>query len=133
MKKFTTMILALTMYISTLFVGCGDASGNSAGNSQNSGNQPGVEGGITVEPLTLEGLNEDYLPRKDKISQMEGAIDIAIVFDDTLAGWQALANEYMRLHSNAVAVSLISNYSAATYTEKATQEIADTNTEWGVG
>ena len=129
MKKLTTMILALTMSAATLFAGCG-TSGN-AGNSQDSG-KPGTEGGITVEPLMLEGLNEDYLPRKDKISQMEGAIDIAIVFDDTLAGWQALAKEYMRLHSNAVAVSLISNYSAATYTEKATQEIADTNTEWDI-
>lgn len=130
MKKLTTMILALTMSATTLFAGC-DTSGNSASNSQNSG-QPSAEGCITADLLTLEGLNADYLPKKDKISQMEGAIDIAIVFDDTLAGWQALANEYMRLHSNAVAVSLISNYSAATYTEKATQEIADTNTEWDI-
>ena len=131
MKKLTTLILALTMSAATLFAGC-DTSGNSTGDSQNSSNQPSAEGCIAADPLTFEGLNGDYLPRKDKIAQMEGGIDIAIVFDDTLAGWQALANEYMRLHSNAVAVSLISNYSAATYTEKATQEIADTNTEWDI-
>lgn len=131
MKKITTLILAFILSAVTLFAGCGDKP-ESSGDSQNSGNQPSADGYITEDPLTLEGLSEDYLPRKDKISQMEGAIDVAIVFDDTLAGWQALANEYMRLHSNAVAVSLISNYSAATYTEKATQEIADENTEWDI-
>ncbi len=130
MKKFTTMLLALTMSMSALLAGCGKTGNESS--SSAGGNQPTTTGGIAVDPLTVEGLNADYLPRKDKIAQMEGAIDIAIVFDDTLKGWQALANEYMRLHSNAVAVSLISNYSAATYTEKATQEIADTNTEWDI-
>lgn len=132
MKKLTTMFLALSIAATAMFTGCGNKTGSSNGDSQNSSNQPTAEGSIAVDPLTFEGLSEDYLPVKDKISQMEGSIDIAIVFDDTLAGWQALAEEYMRLHSGAVAVSLISNYSAATYTEKATQEIADTETEWDI-
>ena len=132
MKKLTTMILALTIASATMFASCGKPTSSSGDNSANSGITPGTENSITVDPLTLEGLNENYLPVKDKISQMQGAIDIAIVFDDTLDGWQALADEYMRLHKNAVAVSLISNYSASTYTEKATQEISDENTEWDI-
>ena len=131
MKKFATMILALALASTALFTGCGDKQGNS-GKPSDSSSQSGSKDCITVEPLKLEGLNENYLPVKDKISQMQGAIDIAIVFDDTLDGWKALADEYMRLHQNAVAVSLISNYSAATYTDKATQEIADENTEWDI-
>ena len=93
MKKLTTMLLAFTMSMATLLASCGGGNNDA---SQSSGNQPSTEGGIAVDLLPLEGLSQDYLPRKDKISQMEGAIDIAIVFDDTLAGWQALANEYMR-------------------------------------
>lgn len=132
MKKLLTMIVALMLAAVMMFTGCGETSESTSEELGNSNSQPSAEGCITEDPLLLDGLVEEYRPRKDKISQMEGAIDIAIVFDDTLAGWQALANEYMRLHSGAVAVQLISNYSAGTYTEKATQEIADENTEWDI-
>lgn len=130
MKKLSTIILALILSATTLFAGCGETTGNGGGSSE-SGNQSGVKDCITETPLTLEGLNADYLPVKEKISQMEGAIDIAIVFDDTLVGWQALANEYMRLHSNAVAIELI-NYDAQGYMEKASEEISNTDTEWDI-
>ena len=132
MKKLLTMILALMLAAVMMFIGCGETSESTSEELGNSNSQPSAEGCITEDPFLLDGLVEEYRPRKDKISQMEGAIDIAIVFDDTLAGWQALANEYMRLHSGAVAVQLISNYSAGTYTDKATQEIADDNTEWDI-
>lgn len=139
-------MLALVMSCATLFSACGggsDVSGsngdseNVSGNSANSSNNVGGDDetvyiSAELDEKILSGLDAEYAPKTNKIQQMEGAIDVAIIFEDTLMGWDALAKEYMRLHSDAVAVQLISKYSAAAYAEKATTEISDPNTDWDI-
>lgn len=77
--------------------GCGGTN-----NSENGGKGQYID----VDPLQIENFNEQYLPVKDKILRKQGNINLCLQFDGTEDAWQALANEYQRLHGNSVRVNL---------------------------
>ena len=135
MKKSKLSIFALILALTMGMTACGKDK-NGGKNPSGSGKVPGGEsvqdGYITANPLQIEGLDPNYAPKKDRIKQKEGAIDVVLIFDGTEAGWQALADEYSRLHGGNVAVVLNKNYTAATYTDKANDEISNPNTDWDI-
>ncbi|MBR2623178.1 MAG: hypothetical protein IKD15_03020, partial [Clostridia bacterium] len=97
-KKFATM-LSVCMASAFAFAGCfggGDASSNGSDSTDS-----GATGVITETPLTVKGLAAEYTPDVANIKQQEGSIDVAIVFDGTEKGWEALAAEYERLHGGS--------------------------------
>lgn len=133
MKKSKLSLMALFLALTMGMTACGGKSGANESESVKESEVASVEEGyITVDPLNIEGLNSDYAPKKNRIKKMEGSIDVVLVFDGTEAGWQALADEYSRLHGGNVAVVLNKTYTAATYSEKADEEISNPNTDWDI-
>lgn len=127
-KKLLCLALAAVSVFSCAFTGCGS---NDTPPEPNPGGDIG--NAISVDPLDLgEGFNKAYYPVKDKIEQRSGKIDVVIVFAGSEAGWQALANEYSRLHGGAVAVVLNKKYSSGTYKDALKYEITNKNTDWDI-
>ncbi len=83
-----TTILALT--------GCNTKKDDPKGNT----------GNITADPLTDLGLDEKYLPVKESIKLRSGKINVCLEYEGTEEGWEALADEYSRLHSDQVVVNI---------------------------
>ena len=125
-KKFVT---ALSVCMASAFALAGCGGGNT--NHNNSSNS-GTAGMITATPLTVNGLAAEYIPDTTKIKQLEGSIDVAIVFDGSEKGWEALAMEYERLHNGAVFVNLNTNLSASGYKDVLNYEVASKKTEWDI-
>ena len=121
-KKFVT---ALSVCMASAFALAGCGGGNT--NHNNSSNS-GTAGMITATPLTVNGLAAEYIPDTTKIKQLEGSIDVAIVFDGSEKGWEALAMEYERLHNGAVFVNLNTNLSASGYKDVLNYEVASKKT-----
>ena len=100
MKKKLFSAIALMTCFTSLFgmTACGVGGGTSEGGNSGSGNTGST---ISVNPLTVaelgEGFQERYLPDKSAIKQYSGKIDIALDFEGTVKGWEALATEYERL------------------------------------
>ncbi len=65
-----------------------------------------VSGNITADPLNNLGLDEQYLPAKDSIKLRSGKINVCLEYEGTEEGWEALADEYMRLHGDQVVVNI---------------------------
>lgn len=127
-KRFITM-LSVCMASAFAFAGCGGNTDNSStGDSTNTGNA----GMITTTPLTVNGLSAEYTPDVANIKQQEGSIDVAIVFDGSEKGWEALAAEYERLHGGAVFVNLNTNLSASGYKDVLNYEVANKKTQWDI-
>jgi len=131
MKKKLVTMLSVCMASVFAFAGCGggDTSSSNGGDSSNSGNNAGM---ITAAPLTVNGLAAEYTPDVTNIKQLEGSIDVAIVFDGAEKGWEALATEYERLHGGAVLVNLNTNLSASGYKDVLNYEVANKKTEWDI-
>lgn len=92
-----------------------------------------VSGTITQDPLTLEGFDEAYLPDKTKILQRSGSIDLVLDFEGSVKGWQALADEYERLHGGAVFVNINSDLSGDAYKKKLDLEAKNAySSEWDI-
>ena len=93
-------------------------------------------GMISVAPLTAaelgEGFNSKYLPDASSIKQRTGKIDVYLDFEGTQGGWEALANEYERLHDGGVQVNINTNYAGSLYSERLNYELSNTNTEWDI-
>lgn len=121
-KKAVTMILAATMAAMSL-AGCG---GNGSG--------AGAVGDVIdkVELLELEGFDETYLPDVSSIAQQGGQIDVVLLFDGTEKGWEALADEYMRIQGGYVNVKLDTTYtSSSVYVDKLRSELQG-DTTWDI-
>lgn len=121
-KRAVTMILAAAMAVTSL-AGCG-GSGSSAGG----------EGEVIdkVELLEIEGFDEAYLPDVSSIAQQGGQIDVVLLFDGTEKGWEALAEEYMRIQGGYVNVKLDTTYtSSAVYVDKLRTELQG-DTTWDI-
>ena len=127
MKKSLTLALSLTMAFTVAFSSCGRKKADSS--STNSGT---VEGMITTQAIKIDGLDSAYMPDVANIKQQEGSIDVAIVFDGTEKGWEALANEYERLHDGSVFVNLHTTISAKSYKETLNYEASGGKTEWDI-
>lgn len=127
-KKFITM-LSICLASAFAFAGCGGDKGDSStGDSANTGNA----GMITATPLTINGLAAEYTPDVANIKQQEGSIDVAILFDGSERGWQALATEYERLHDGAVLVNLNTQLSAGEYEGAVNSEVTNKQTKWDI-
>lgn len=143
-RKYLCALLAVLCVFTFALTGCGwDGGSGSANNPPEStsdknpsSEKPGdvaVDNPIRVDPLDLGAdFNSDYYPKKENIEQRTGKIDVVIVFEGTKVGWQALANEYMRLHSKAVSVRLDTNYSSGTYSDALKYEITNAKTDWDI-
>lgn len=121
MKKSIIAFLCCITVIGSL-TGCG-----------NGGQGGSVAGAIEkVELQEIAGFNEDYLPDVSSITQQEGQIDVVLIFDGTEKGWEALAEEYMRLQGGYVNVKLDTTYtSASIYTDKLKSEMQG-STDWDI-
>ena len=92
-----------------------------------------VSGMITVDPLTLEGFDETYLPDKNSIQQRSGSIDLVLDFQGTVPAWQALADEYERLQGGAVIVNINKDLTGDAYKKKLDQEAKNAYiSEWDI-
>lgn len=121
-KKILAVILASTLCMSGL-VGCGGKKTD----------DDALENAISAEHIDLgDTFDETYYPDEGQIVQQQGKIDLVLLFDGTEAGWQALADEYSRLHGGQVAVMLNTDYSSGTYQDALKYEISSENTEWDI-
>ena len=109
-------------------------------NSTNNGEKQNTDA-VPQDPLDLgEGFNSDYYPKKEdnkvasivKGSNTKMKIDVALDFDGTEDGWEALANEYMRLCGNVVNVKLVTGLDTASYTERLRNEEVNPKTDWDI-
>ena len=122
-KEILAVLLASTLCISGL-AGCG----GKATNGENA-----VENSITAEHVDLgDAFDEAYYPDESQIKQQQGKIDVVLLFEGSQTGWQALADEYSRLHGGQVAVQLNTDYSSGTYQDALRYEISSENTDWDI-
>ncbi len=128
MKK--RMVSALCLAMAAMFTL--SACGGIPDKGENSGDNGTAEGMITQQAIEISGLDSNYIPDVANIKQQEGSIDVAIVFDGTEKGWEALAAEYERLHDGSVFVNLNTTLSASNYKEVLNYEAASTKTEWDI-
>ncbi len=127
-KRSISLVLAAMLGLSMTACGGQSNESGSSGVSGSAGNN-----GSTIELLDLgENFNEAYYPDTDSIADLEGGIDVVILFDGTQDGWKAVAEEYMRLHGGSVVVNLNTNYTASTYGDKVMAEVKDPNTKWDI-
>lgn len=129
-KNLLKAMLCGALSFATVFGTAACGGGTSAGNSTSEGNKTEY---ISADPLTFDGFDNDYLPDKTKIQKREGTIRIALDFDGTQDGWQALADEYMRLQGDGVLIDVNSDLSGDAYSKKL-QTMAQTpeTAEWDI-
>jgi len=135
MKKKLIAMLSLCMSFVFAFASCGGKKGDSGNGDVGSSDSTGSTGNtgmITATPQAVNGLAEEYTPDVANIKQQEGSIDVAIVFDGTEKGWEALALEYERLHGGSVLVNLNMNLSASGYKDALEKEIGKKTTGWDI-
>lgn len=121
-KKLVSVLLAMAMCATSL-VGCGGDSDT----------KKAVEGAIQTEHLDLgESFQSEYYPDESQTKLRQGKIDVVLLFEGTETGWQALADEYSRLHGGQVAVLLNKDYSSSTYPDALKYEITSSNTDWDI-
>ena len=129
-KKFlavTCMALASMFALGScnLMGGGGDSSTDSAAQG---GNKESI-----AAATPLDGFDASLLPAADMIEKKQGQIDVVLVFEDTLSGWQALANEYQRLHKGSVVVKLNSTYTeASSYSQNLNNQVNNRDGEWDI-
>ena len=132
MKKKLAGVLSLALAAAFTFAGCGGDKGNNNNNSSASSSSTEPVG-QDLELLDLgDEFNSKYLPDLTNISKKEGLIDVAIVFEGTEKGWQALAAEYERIHGGGVVVKLNTSLSADKYKETLNFEAANSKTDWDI-
>lgn len=120
-NKFVALIMAIAMAAG--LAGCG------GGNGGNGANSDLID---KVELQKVEGFAEENLPDVGSIAQQEGQVDVILLFEGTEAGWQALADEYMRIQGGYVTVKLDTTYtSTSIYTDKLRSEIQG-ETNWDI-
>ena len=129
MKKKWMAVACMTFASMFAFGACGVGDGGG-----DSGSTTG--GYLKVKPLEIDGFNADYYPvlgEEGGITEQSGVLTIAILFDGMEPGWEAVANEYMRLHNKQVVVKLDKNWTATNYGSKLDGELDDNeNTTWDI-
>ena len=134
MKKKLFGAVALMTCFTSMFSMTACLGGGGTDSTSNSG--AGSTSTITVDPLTVAdlgaGFNEQYLPDKASIKQYSGKIDVALDFEGTVKGWEALAKEYERLQGGGVDVNVITTYSGSTYTNRLNNELTNPKTDWDI-
>lgn len=128
-KKFLSAIALMTCFTSIFSMGACNFGGGGDSSTTDSGSNGNH---ITVDPLNLEGFDSTFLPHKQSIKQYSGKIDVALDFEGTQKGWEALAEEYERLQGGGVDVNVITTYSGSTYTSRLNTELTNTKTDWDI-
>ncbi len=136
MKKILSILLLAALVMS--MVACTPSTSTGGTTAPNATNANGgedvvtVDNPITVDPLDLgEGFDPEFYPKKGQIQQQEGQIDVSILFDGSLPGWQAMAAEYERLHGGSVYINLIDDYTA-NYSQVLSAQLQDPQTTWDI-
>ncbi|MCQ2796295.1 MAG: hypothetical protein MJ213_03190 [Bacilli bacterium] len=76
-------------------------------------------------------IKEGYFPDKAHTPQFEGTINVHMDFEGRVqVGWQAVADEYMRLQSNKVKVEIHTDLSGSQYSERLISELQNPDTTW---
>ena len=127
MKKKLMAVACLTFASLFAFGSCGV-----------SGKEGEKEAGyLQVKPLDLgEGFDPAYYPQLGEeggIQEQSGVITVAILFEGTEPGWEAVAAEYSRLHRKQVTVQLDNKWTASNYPDKLDGELDNNkNTKWDI-
>ena len=127
-KKF---LAVSCMALGSMFAlsSCAMGGGTSASESTSSGSGKAT----IVAAKDLAGFNTAYKPAHEMIEKKQGQIDVVLVFEDTLPGWEALADEYSRLHGGSVVVKLNSTYTeASSYTENLNNQVNNKDGHWDI-
>ena len=131
-KKYFGCICALILSLA-VFASC---SGTPSGTGNNGGESGNNKGMITAKTLTVEelgeGFNAKYLPDTSSIRALTGKIDVCLDFEGTQSGWQALANEYMRLQGGGVQVNINTNIAGSQYADRLNTELKNSKTDWDI-
>ncbi len=118
MKKRVFALLMAAALTVGLLAGCGDKSGSNA---------------VSGDLMDLgEGFNADYYPDMELVEKKQGKIDVVLLFEGSQDGWQALADEYAKIHGGQVVVNLNTDYSSGTYAEALRYQVQDENTDWDI-
>lgn len=121
-KRILAVLLATALCVSGL-AGCGEKEKDANA----------IANAIGTEHIDLGAdFDEAYYPDEGQIEQKQGKIDLVLLFEGSQVGWQALADEYSRLHGGQVAVQLNTDYSAGTYQDALRYEITSNNTDWDI-
>ena len=132
MKKKLAGVLSFALASVFTFAGCG-GGGNTSNNNNSSNSSSAGEINQEFEFLDLGAeFDSKYLPDLANITPQEGQIDVAIVFEGTEKGWQALADEYERIHGGTAFVKLNTSLSADKYKETLNFEAGNSKTEWDI-
>ncbi len=130
MKKKLFAVSCLTLACAFAFGSCGGSTSSETPGTSDSGSSE--KKNTIVQALDLgTSFNSAYYPETD-MQCKQGKVDVAIVFDGTEKGWQALADEYARLHKGAVVVALDTKYTSATYSDKLNQELQSDSSDWDI-
>lgn len=124
LKKLLTIALALLLVFTATACGGGKEDGNG---------DDGDFVSIKAQHLDLgENFDERYYPVSSEIEQRSGTIDVVILFESTETAWEALAEEYMRLHSNAVTVNIGVDGVQNNYQNRLDTELNNPKTTWDI-
>ena len=98
MKKRLIAVSSLTLACMLAFGACGGKTSGGGGGGGSSSSEK--KEGLQVELLDLGAdFNSEYYPVTEKLDERQGSIEVSILFDGTLPGWQAVANEYQRFYT----------------------------------
>ncbi|MBR4943167.1 MAG: extracellular solute-binding protein, partial [Clostridia bacterium] len=101
------------------------------GNSGDSSTSEGSTSGVNA-PKAIEGLAAEYTPAVELVKKQQGVINVVLVFENTLPAWQALADEYQKMHKG-VTITLNSNYSEAdSYQQNLMNQALLDNPTWDI-
>ena len=133
MKKKLIAVSSLLFAGVLAFGACG-VSGSTSGGSENGGSSSsGKKEGLQVELLDLGAdFKDEYYPVTEKLEERQGKIDVSILFDGTLPGWEAVAAEYSRLHREQVIINLDKTQVASDYGNTLNYELSGGNTDWDI-
>ena len=125
--------LAVTCMALTTIFALSSCAGLGGGNSTSDSTNQGGGKATIVAAKDLAGFNAAYKPAHELIEKRQGQIDVVLVFEDTLGGWQALADEYSRLHGGAVVVKLNSTYTeASSYSQNLNNQVNNKDGQWDI-
>ena len=130
MKKKLLALSCLALASVSAFSSCVlPGGGNSTSNP--STDSAASKKAIKAARTDIAGFDADYLP-VSTIERKQGKIDVALDFEGTVKGWEALEAEYERLQGGSVDVNVIKTFSGSNYTSRLNSELTNPNTDWDI-
>ena len=133
MKKKLIAVSSLLFAGVLAFGACGGGSTGDGGSASGGSSSSEKKEGLQVELLDLGAeFKDEYYPVTEKLEERQGKIDVSILFDGTLPGWEAVAAEYSRLHRDQVVINLDKTQVASDYGNTLNYELSGGNTDWDI-